>query len=140
MLGDDLERAITDAWLRLRQKIPALVKKLQFPVAPPLNCYQRAAARRRGIIEMLLGGCTHAEMVKALNIEDRVLCKDIRAIYQKHNIKGNRQGARRALAEKLGVGFVPRRKEFSRPPDPLRARVEELREAGMKWKEIAREM
>jgi hypothetical protein len=48
-------------------------------------------------------------------------------------LKGRWHGRRRALAEKLGVAFVSKYDEVLR-------RVKELRERGMKWREVAREM
>ena len=55
------------------------------------------------------------------------------AIYQHHGIKGKPRTARRELAQKLNTPFVSRLKE-------IRARVKQMRENGMKWMEIAREM
>ena len=59
--------------------------------------------RRPAVLEMLLRDCTHEEMSKALKINHPVLQKDILAIYQHHNIKGQPHHSRRQLAQKLGI-------------------------------------
>jgi hypothetical protein len=88
--------------------VQELAKKLQFPVAPPLNRVQRARQRRALVLEMLLRDCTHVEMTKTLSIDIWVLERDIRSIYRRHGIKGKPHIGRRELAAKLGRPFVAR--------------------------------
>ena len=100
--------------LRLLPSDKGLAKKLQFPVAPPLNYVQRAHERRVIVLEMLLRDCTHVEMRKSLAIDIPVLQRDILTIYKKHGIKGKAHIGRRELAEKLGRAFVARAQYVTR--------------------------
>jgi hypothetical protein len=120
----------------MQERVPdrhALAKKLHFAASPPPNVFQRAASRRPAVQEMLLRDCTHEQMTAALGIDHPVLQKDILAIYQQHGIKGKPHKARRELAHKLGRPFISRLEE-------IRGRVKQMREKGMKWAQIAREM
>jgi DNA-binding CsgD family transcriptional regulator len=111
----------------------ALAEKLKFAVSPPLNHVERAAVRRFVVKEMLLRNCSCREMREKLSVDQGVLEKDITAIYRLYEVKGLGLQARRALAEKLGVPFVTK-------GDEIRKKVAELREKGLKWREVAREM
>jgi hypothetical protein len=111
----------------------ALAKKLNFPVALPQNQFERARVRREAVKEMMLTDCTHQAIMERLGISRDNLIDDVRAIYKMHGVKGWGQDGRRELAEKLGVAFVSKRDEFLK-------RVNEMRERGMKWREITSEL
>jgi hypothetical protein len=113
--------------------VHALAEKLEFAVSPPLNQIERAGMRRFAVKEMMLRDCTQKEIMEKLSIDQGILQSDVREIYKMHGIKGTVHGGRRELAEKVGRPFVSRMEE-------IRKRVKEMREKGMNWKEIAREM
>jgi len=72
-------------------------------------------------------------MTKVLSIDHPVLQKDILAIYQQHGMKGKPHNARRELAQKLNRQYITR-------IESIRAKVKQLREAGMDWTNIATEI
>ena len=83
--------------------------------------------------EMMLRDCRNQEIMENLRITRDMLLGDVRAIYKMHGVRKRENGGRRELAEKLGVVFVSKRDEFLK-------RVKEMREKGMKWREITREL
>jgi DNA-binding CsgD family transcriptional regulator len=113
--------------------VHALAEKLQFAVSPPFNVFERAAARRIVVKEMLLRDCTRDEISRALGIDFRVINQDIKSIYKLYGIKGTTRGSRLALARKLGVPFISRR-------DELLKRVQKLKDQRLTYRQIAREM
>src|SRR6266850_136338 len=89
----------------------ALAEKLEFAKSPPLNQEERAGARRFAVKEMLLLNCSHREMMEKICVGRDVLKYDIRMIYRMYGVKGFGHKARRALAEKMGVGVVTKGEE-----------------------------
>jgi hypothetical protein len=83
---------------------------------------------------MLLASCGYLEIARKLGVHRNLIVGDVHAIFRAHGIKAKGFGAaRRALAEQLGLKYLSR-------ADQLRIRVAELREKGLTWKEIVREM
>jgi len=113
--------------------VHALAKKLNFPVSPPLNQIERAAARRAQVQQMLLQNCTQEQICQKLNIDRGVLCSDTKKIYRAHGIKAFGYRARRALAAKLGLPFLT---EW----DDLREKVATLRAQKQTCAQIAAEL
>ncbi|HEV8604522.1 MAG TPA: hypothetical protein VGQ99_04105 [Tepidisphaeraceae bacterium] len=111
----------------------ALAEKLRFAVSPPLNQWERAAARRFLVREMLMRDCSYQEMCEKLGVGRPVVHDDVKATYRLYGVKGKGRAMRRALAEKLGMVFVSKAEE-------IRRKVAELREMGLSGKEVAREM
>jgi DNA-binding CsgD family transcriptional regulator len=109
----------------------ALAHKLRFPVSPPLNYIERAAARRFQVREMLLQNCTYQEMCRKLGASLPVIGKDVIAIFRTYGVKGHGFKARRALAEKLNVPFTTK-------GDQTRQKIAALRETGLTYKQIAK--
>jgi biotin operon repressor len=111
----------------------ALAEKLRFAVSPPPNQWERAAARRFLVREMLMRDCSYREMCQKLGVGRPVVHDDVKQTYRLYGVTGKGRAMRRALAEKLGVVFVSK-------ADEIRRRVGELREMGLSGKEVAREM
>jgi DNA-binding NarL/FixJ family response regulator len=111
----------------------ALAEKLKFAVSPPLNQEERAGVRRAAVKELMMRGLSYREMMEKLSIDRGTVNRDVCAIYKVYGVSGSGSRARRALAEKLGVSYETKW-------DELRRRVGELRERGLKGKEIAEEM
>jgi DNA-binding NarL/FixJ family response regulator len=114
--------------------VPELAKKLKFAKAPPPNRPARVGARRMMLVEMLLADWAYKEIGRKLGVSASIIADDVRAIYRRHGVKGRSCVAnKRMLAEKLGLRYVSR-------GDEVRSKAAELRERGLTWKEVAREM
>ena len=120
------EEGVADVW--------ALARKLRFAKTPPAKRNERARRRRVMVVEMWLANCGYKEMAQKLGVSVRFIEGDVRAIYRVHGVKGRScVGNRRMLAEKLGVRYVSR-------GDEVRSMAGELRERGLTWNEVAREI
>lgn len=110
-----------------------LVRAMGAKAALPHNCRERAAERRRRVVELMREGFCNEEIRSRLSISVNELWRDIAWLYRRHGIKGVRgEAGRRALAEKLGVPCPESR------GDKIRRRVAELRGAGLTWGEVGR--
>jgi len=106
-----------------------LARKLNF--APqPINHWEAAKRRRVQVAEMMLNDCTWKEMMQKLGVSYLALSRDIKAIYKAQGIKPQTRRSKRELARKMG-------REFVSSWEQLLKRIKELRESGLKWKEIA---
>ena len=112
-----------------------LVRKMGATGATPLNGRERAAERRRRVVELMREGLSDEEIRLRLSMRRVELWLDIAWLYRRHGVDGVRRGARRrALAEKMGVARAETRGER------MRRSVAELRGAGMTWVEVAKEL
>jgi DNA-binding NarL/FixJ family response regulator len=116
----------------------ALAKKLNFAKPPPrpeqLQRVERAKARRPMVQQMLLASYGYQEIAHKLGVSLPTIRCDVVSIYRAHGIKGRGPVAdKRALARKLGLPYASK-------ADQLRIRAIELREKGLLWKEVAREL
>jgi biotin operon repressor len=112
----------------------ALGQKLNFAKLPPPRRSQLCEARRPLVQQMLLANCGYKEMAQKLGVTRNNIMGDVNAINRAHGIKAKGIGAaRRALAEKLGVSYISR-------ADELGAKAAALREKGLTWEEVGREL
>jgi hypothetical protein len=79
-----------------------LAEKLEFAVSPPLNQEERAGARRVLVREMMVGGCSRAEMMERLGVGLDVLKYDIRVIRRMCGVKKLGKEGRRELGAAAG--------------------------------------
>jgi DNA-binding CsgD family transcriptional regulator len=110
----------------------ALASKLNFAVSPPPNQEERAMTRRFIVRQMLLENYSLSEMCGKLSASRPVIMADIYKIYSMYGINGRTHG-RQALARKLGVPFMSKW-------DRLREQIAQLRQSGMSYSQIAKEV
>jgi hypothetical protein len=83
---------------------------------------------------MLLANFTYPQIAQQLGLTKIIIRTDVIAIYRAHRIQVRGSLARkRALAHKLGLNYTTK-------SDHLAAHAAALREQGLTWKEVAREL
>jgi DNA-binding CsgD family transcriptional regulator len=111
----------------------ALAAKFNPKATLPLNQEERSAQRRIILAQLLASGLPRSEIMTQLQIDLPILDRDTQLIYKLHNITGQKQRSRQALAAKLGL-------PHNSPSTLLRQKIADLHHSGLTCSQIARQL